>query len=60
MFVTVSKNHRIMTLGAGVGLSYLNGRYSVNLCDPFRISLEKVDLTLDHPSKASVKQTRIS
>ena len=58
LFVLVSKNHRIMTPDARVGLSYLNGGYSVNLCDPFRISLEKVDLTLGGSSKQGFCQNK--
>ena len=42
----------------GVGLTYLNGGYSVNLCDPFRIALEKVDLTLGGSSKQGFCQNK--
>ena len=58
LFVPVSENHRIMTIGIGIGLSYLNNGYSVNLCNPFCISLKKKDLTLGGSSKQGFCQNK--
>ena len=43
LFLPLSERHRILTIGMGIGVSYANGTLNINLCDPFHISLEKID-----------------
>lgn len=37
IFLPVGGEHRILSVGAGAGISYTTGDFTVNLCDPYRI-----------------------
>jgi hypothetical protein len=40
VFVPIGERHRLASLGVGLGVSYTEGQYAVNLCDPYFVEGE--------------------
>ena len=38
VFIPVGERNRVFTIGAGIGISYALGFYSINTCDPYLIT----------------------
>jgi len=40
IFYASSERHRWMSFGLGIGINYIEGSYSINVCDPYLLSSE--------------------
>ncbi len=40
VFIPIRERHRLLSVGGGFGISYTEGQYAVNLCDPYIIEGE--------------------
>ena len=38
VFIPLGNNHRLFTLGLGLGISYTIGEYRINICDPYIVA----------------------
>lgn len=41
IFYASSERHRWMSFGLGIGINYIEGSYSINVCDPYLLSSEE-------------------
>ena len=41
VFYASSERHRWFTIGIGIGINYIEGTYSINVCDPYLLSSEE-------------------
>ena len=41
IFLPIADNHRLGTIGLGIGINYIEGSYSINVCDPYLLSSEE-------------------
>ena len=45
IFYPTNDRNRLFTIGFGLGLNYIEGNYSINLCDPYTFSQDKTQAT---------------
>ena len=54
IFYPTNDRNRLFTIGYGLGLNYIEGNYSINLCDPYAFSQDKTKaLKIQDDLKAS-------
>ena len=46
IFYASSERHRWGTIGVGIGINYIEGSYSINVCDPYLLSSEESAVSL--------------
>ena len=44
VFYPASESNRFFTVGYGFGINYSDGYYSINFCDPYVVTTEKIEL----------------